>query len=145
MTLTNKGRLRGCIGTFSPRAPLAASIIDMARNADAVDLLEAEGHRVLPVFITVDPARDTPEQLSFYTDALHPRMIGLTGSDAQIDAAVRAYRAFRNVHTGTESYLVDHSTFTYLVLPGHGFVDFFRRDLSAEEIATRTACFLEAA
>jgi protein SCO1/2 len=44
-----------------------------------------------------------------------------------------------------EYYLMNHTTMTYLVLPGHGFVDFFRRDLTAEQVAERAACFLDAA
>ncbi|HAG27096.1 MAG TPA: SCO family protein, partial [Rhodobacter sp.] len=46
--------------------------------------------------------------------------------------------------TGDDYYLVDHSTFTYLVLPDLGFVDFFRRDDTAEQIAEKTACFIKA-
>ncbi|MBF9030656.1 SCO family protein [Rhodobacterales bacterium HKCCE3408] len=119
---------------------------DAARNADAVDLLEQQGREVQPVFISVDPARDTPDVLAEFTDYFHPRMIGLTGSEEQIDAAVRAYRAYYSIpDTDEDTYLVDHTAFTYLVLPGYGFVDFFRRDTPAEEMANRVACFLDAA
>lgn len=121
---------------------------DAARNADAADLLEAKGISVKPVFISVDPARDTPEVLKEYTDYMHPRMLGLTGSEAQVKAASQAYRTFYSKQApeaGAEDlYLVDHSTFTYLTLPGHGFVEFFRRDTSAEEMAQKVQCFVEA-
>lgn len=119
---------------------------DVARNADAVDLLAEDGHDVLPVFISVDPARDTPEQLVQFTDFMHEDMIGLTGTTEQIDAAVGAYLAYYNINeTGDEYYLVDHTAFTYLVLPEHGFVDFFRHEVTAEDMARRTACHLDAA
>ena len=119
--------------------------LDTVRNADAVDVLEEQGHIVTPVFITVDPARDTPEAVGEFASVIHDRMIGLTGSEEQVRAASKAYRTYFKKQDGDEEYyLVDHSTFTYLTLPGYGFVDFFRRDLPPEEVARRTACFVEA-
>jgi len=119
--------------------------VDAARNAEAVDLLEAQGIMVTPVFISIDPARDTPEALAEFTDQLHPRMIGLTGTDAQTTAASRAYKTYFRVNDPTEEYyLVDHSTFTYLVLPDDGFVDFFRQEVTADQMAERVACFTKA-
>ncbi len=118
---------------------------DVARNADAVDLLAERGMRVRPVFISVDPARDTPEALGYFADAMHERMIALTGSDAQVEAASDAYRTYYRVHPAEdEFYLVDHSTFTYLMLPETGFAEFFRREVSAEDMAERVACHLGA-
>jgi protein SCO1/2 len=118
--------------------------IDTVRNADAADLLAEAGHEVRPVFITVDPARDTPDVLAEFASNIHPEMAALGGSAEQIAAAAKAYRVFYRTHAeGGEYYLVDHSTFTYLVLPGHGFVEFFRRDLPAEDLARAAACFLE--
>ncbi|SFB04505.1 protein SCO1/2 [Poseidonocella pacifica] len=120
--------------------------MDAARNADAVALLEERGMDVQPVFITIDPERDTPEVLAEFTDYLHPRMLGLTGSPEQVKAASDAYRTyFRKGEEDDGYYLMDHSTFTYLTLPGHGFVDFFRRDISAEQMADRVGCFVEEA
>ena len=120
--------------------------LDTARNAAAVDILEERGHSVTPVFISVDPERDTPEVVGDFAANLHPKMIGLTGSPEQVKAASDAYRTFYNVRDAGEDefYLVDHSTFSYLVLPEHGFVDFFRRDASPEAMADRVQCFIEA-
>ncbi|WP_422030047.1 SCO family protein [Roseovarius sp.] len=120
--------------------------IDVARNAQAVDILEERGEMVKPVFISVDPKRDTPEVVDDFTANLHPRMLGLTGSPEQVKAASQAYRTYYSAHDDEddEYYLVDHSTMTYLVLPETGFVDFFRRDASAEEMADRVQCFLDA-
>lgn len=56
---------------------------DAARNAEAVDLLAARGHDVKPVFISVDPKRDTPGIVGEFTDFLHDEMLGLTGSPSQ--------------------------------------------------------------
>jgi len=120
--------------------------LDAARNAEAVDMLAERGIEVQPIFITIDPKRDTPEVLAEYTDFLHPKMIGLTGSEAQVKAASQAYRTYykaQPAEVGQEDfYLVDHSTFTYLTLPETGFVEFFRREVSAEDMAEKTACFV---
>ena len=120
--------------------------LDTARNAAAVDILAERGHSVTPVFISVDPERDTPEVVGDFAANLHPKMVGLTGSPEQVKAASDAYRTFYNVRDAGEDefYLVDHSTFSYLVLPEHGFVDFFRRDESPEAMADRVQCFIEA-
>ncbi|QIE46179.1 SCO family protein [Pseudohalocynthiibacter aestuariivivens] len=122
---------------------------DVARNAAAVELLEEQGHIVKPVFITVDPQRDTPEVVADYTEAMHPRMLGLTGSPEQVRAASKAYRTYYQAQeplAGEEDYyLVDHTTLTYLTLPEVGFVEFFRRELSAEDMARKVGCFVDAA
>lgn len=120
--------------------------LDTVRNAEAVDILEADGRRVQPVFVSVDPQRDTPEVVAAFTDNIHPRMLGLTGTPEQTDAAADAYRVYYRVNQEGDDpyYLVDHSAFTYLVLPEHGFVEFFNRDTTPREMAERTACFLDA-
>ena len=120
--------------------------LDTARNADAVDLLEEKGLDVTPVFITIDPERDTPEVVGEFAELLHERMIGLSGSAEQIKAASKAYKTYYKAHPAEdEYYLVDHSTFTYLVMPEHGFVEFFRRDVAADKMAEQVSCFVQAA
>ncbi|WP_456388515.1 SCO family protein [Profundibacter sp.] len=121
--------------------------LDNARNAEAVELLEKMGKIVKPVFISIDPERDTPQAMAEFTDYLHPRMLGLTGTPEQSKAASKAYHTyFKKEEDGDpEYYLVDHSTQTYLMFPEHGFVDFFRRDETAEDMAKRVACFVDAA
>jgi protein SCO1/2 len=118
--------------------------LDTVRNADAIDLLAEMGHDVLPVFISVDPDRDTVERLAEFTDYIHPEMIGLTGSADQVRAASQAYKTYYRKQDGDPAYyLVDHSTFTYLVLPEQGFVEFYRRDMTPEALAESAACFIE--
>jgi len=119
--------------------------IDNARNAAAVDILAEQGKSVTPMFITVDPARDTPEVVGDYIENFHPKMIGLTGSDAQVKAASDVYRTFYRKEEGDpDYYLVSHTVFSYLVLPDQGFVDFFRREATPEDVAKRVSCFLDA-
>ncbi|AUQ51835.1 regulatory protein SenC [Phaeobacter inhibens] len=118
--------------------------LDVARNAEAIDLLDERGQDVTPVFISIDPDRDTPEVVGDFAANLHERMIGLTGSHEQVKAASRAYKTYYKKQDGDEDYyLVDHSTFSYLVLPEQGFVEFFRRDETPEQIADKVGCFLE--
>ncbi|WP_138466854.1 SCO family protein [Poseidonocella sp. HB161398] len=127
--------------------------LDNQRNAEAAYILEEElGLEVTPVFISVDPARDTPEVVGEFAANFHERMIGLTGSPEQVKAASRAYKTYYRLHEDAGDnpyYLVDHSTFTYLVLPGYGVVEFFRHpDFAAgtslaEDVAERTACFID--
>jgi protein SCO1 len=117
--------------------------LDNQRNADAVDILEEKGLSVTPIFITIDPARDTPPVLAEYTDAIHPKMIGLTGSADQVKAASVAYKTyFKQQPADDEYYLMDHSVFTYLMLPDTGFTEFFGRDITADKMADAVACFL---
>jgi protein SCO1/2 len=119
---------------------------DVARNALAIDVLEEMGIDATPVFISIDPERDTPEVVGNFAANMHPRMIGLTGTPAQVQAASKAFRTYYSKQdSGDEYYLVDHSTFTYLVLPEVGFVEFYRRETSPEEMAESVACFAEAA
>ncbi|MBA3911224.1 MAG: SCO family protein [Rhodobacter sp.] len=118
---------------------------DMSRNAEAVDILEERGFDVTPVFISIDPDRDTPEIMGDYAANLHPKLIALTGSPEQIKVASQTYKTFyKRQPAEDEFYLVDHSTFTYLMLPGIGFVDFFRREATSDQMADAVACFLQA-
>lgn len=117
--------------------------IDNARNAAAVDILAENGDSVTPIFITIDPARDTREVVSDYTENFHPKMIGLTGNDVQVKQAAKAYRVvFSRADDDPEYYLMNHSVFSYFVTPDDGFVEFFRREDSPEQVAERIACHL---
>src|SRR6056297_790615 len=120
--------------------------LDAVRNAEAVDILEADGAMVQPVFITVDPNRDTADVLAQFTSNIHPRMLGLTGTTEQTDAAADAYRVYHRSHQVGDDpyYLVDHTAFTYLVLPDYGFVEFFNRETTPQQMAERTECFIDA-
>jgi len=118
--------------------------LDVDRNASAIEILEERGQSVTPVFITVDPARDTVEVVRDFAANMHPRMIGLTGSDAQVMEASKAYRTYFKAHPPVDGeYLVDHSTFSYLVTPEQGFVEFFRRELTPEQMADKIGCFVD--
>ncbi|MGO4851708.1 SCO family protein [Phaeovulum sp. W22_SRMD_FR3] len=119
--------------------------LDNARNAEATSLLEERGIQATPVFISVDPARDTPEVMRDFTDAMHPRMLGLSGTPEQIKAAAQAYKVYYHIGDTTDPYyLVDHTTYTYLMFPQRGFVEYFNRDTTPEQMADTVACYTAA-
>ncbi|TDL74844.1 SCO family protein [Palleronia sediminis] len=117
--------------------------MDAARNAQALDILAERGVEAQGVFISVDPERDTPEVVGDYAAAFGDDIVGLTGSEDQIRAASRAYRTFYSLPEDRSDpyYTVDHSTFTYLVMPETGFATYFNRDTTPEEMADTVACF----
>jgi protein SCO1/2 len=118
---------------------------DSARNAEAIDLLAERGVDAQGVFITIDPERDDVDRVREFTDFFHPDMIGLTGSTDQVSVASKAFKTYyRKQQTGDEYYLMDHSTYTYLVLPNEGFMQFFGREDAPQVIADTVACYLEA-
>ena len=119
---------------------------DTARNAEAVESLEAQGIMVKPVMITIDPERDTPEAMADFASYIHPRMVGLSGTEAQTKAAAKAYQVYFAKEEDPEDpefYLIEHSTFTYLMHPDYGFLQFFGRAPRAEEMAKTMACYNE--
>ncbi|MFD0982288.1 SCO family protein [Tropicimonas aquimaris] len=118
--------------------------LDTVRNAEAVDILAERGFDVQPVFVSVDWGRDDAQTMADFTENLHPDMLGLTGSEEQIRAASKAYRTYFNIRDPEdEYYLIDHSTFTYLVVPETGYLSFFRRELTGDQLADQVQCFLE--
>ncbi len=120
---------------------------DVARNATAIDILSDNNLDVGSVFISVDPERDTPQFAAEYAQAHHPDMIGLSGSPEQIAKVTRAYKVYykKQPSDDPDFYIMDHSTFTYFMMPEHGFVDFFRNDVSPDNLAERISCFMNAA
>jgi len=110
---------------------------DLQQMALAVDQLGPAGGTVQPVFITVDPARDTVEHLKDYMALFHPRFVGLTGDAAAIRQAARAYRVYyEKVEREDKSdYTLDHSVFIYLMDRDGRYLGFFPPGTSAERLA----------
>jgi protein SCO1/2 len=107
--------------------------------AAAYDLLPAdERDQVWPIFITIDPERDTVEALADYVPLFHDDMVGLTGSVEQINAAADAYRVYHAknvVDEGSDEYYVDHSSFYYVMGPDGRYVTHFGHNATEEEMA----------
>ncbi|KAG4413172.1 hypothetical protein IFR04_013711, partial [Cadophora malorum] len=93
---------------------------------------------LLPIFITCDPARDTPAVLATYLSEFHPAIVGLTGTWEQIKDVCKKYRVYFSTPSGVkqgEDYLVDHSIYFYLMDPEGDFVEAIGRQHSPEEAA----------
>lgn len=119
--------------------------VDTARNAEAIDILDEKGFDVTPVFVSVDPRRDSPQVLKDWTENVHPKMVGLTGTPEQIKAAAQAYKVLYQVpeNPADDSYIVNHTTFSYLMMPGSGFAEVFTREVTAPQMADSIACYIE--
>jgi protein SCO1/2 len=114
--------------------------------AAAVDLLGPQGDQVVPLFITIDPARDTPAALADYVTRFHPRLVGLTGSPEQVADVARKYRVYfaKAENRDMTTYLMDHSSFIYLVGPDGRVRELFRPGTAPETIAAALRRSLDA-
>jgi protein SCO1/2 len=119
---------------FCPDAcPTALSAMTVALNA-----LGAAADDVVPMFITVDPERDTPAQLKLLAENFHPRLVALTGTPERVAAAAKAYRVYyakqkdENVGGG---YLVDHTSIVYLMGRDGRYLSHFTHSAKPEAMA----------
>jgi protein SCO1/2 len=110
---------------------------DLQQIALAVDKLGAAADEVQPIFISLDPERDTTNVLASYVAFFHPRLIGLTGTAAQIRAVADEYKAYYARHSppGGGEYLIDHSGFIYLMGRSGEYLGFFPPGTPAERMA----------
>ena len=109
--------------------------------AEALDHLGVEGRNIAPLFVTVDPARDTAEHLKMYVEYFHPRLVGLTGSEEQVAATAKAYRVFyarvEDENDDADDYLMDHTSIIYLMGPDGRYRTHFSHGAAPEIIAER--------
>jgi protein SCO1/2 len=113
---------------------------EMEKQSHAIELLDAEfGPVATPVFISIDPKRDTPAQVDDYCKEFHPRLVGLTGTPEQVKKASRAYRVYFNegLKTDEKDYLIDHSIIHYFMGKDGKFIDFFGKNMTAKEITEK--------
>ncbi len=105
--------------------------------AKALDALTPEQReKVAPLFINVDPERDTPQVMKTYTAAFHPQIVGLTGTPEQVETAKKAYKIYAaKVPGGDEKiYSMDHSSVLYLMGTDGGFLAHFNRNATLDQI-----------
>ena len=109
--------------------------------SNTMDLLDDLSTKIIPLFITVDPIRDTPGHLKEYVSYFHPKLVALTGSEEQIKAVSKAYRVYfaksEPNKDDQEDYLMDHSSITYLIGPDGKFIEHFSHGMEPEKIAER--------
>jgi cytochrome oxidase Cu insertion factor (SCO1/SenC/PrrC family) len=103
----------------------------------ALDMMGADAEKIQPVFISVDPERDTPEVVKAYVENFGPRLKGLTGSPDDIAKAAKVFRVFyaKTGNTGGEDYLMDHSSIIYLMGTRGEFVKHFTYTTDAQKLA----------
>lgn len=115
--------------------------------SEALDLLGPDAEKVTPLFITIDPARDTPEHLKEYVENFHPRMVGLTGTEAQVAAAAKSYSArYIKMDDGDgdpETYFMGHTSTTFMTDPKGLPIISLERDVSPEKIAEKLKIFIK--
>ncbi len=124
--------------TFCPDI-CPTSLLVITEALEALDKTQQE--KVQPLFITVDPERDTAEVLANYVKLFHPRLIGLTGSKATIASVTRKYRVkFAKVEEGTpsrDSYLMDHTAAIFLMGPDGSYLTRFGHGTKPDAIASK--------
>jgi protein SCO1/2 len=119
--------------TFCPDACPAA----LTTMTSAMDKLGAAAAKVQPIFITVDPERDSVAQMKLYAANFTPRLIALTGTPDQVAAAARAYRVFFEKVKGESAsdYSVDHGAFVYMLGRDGRYLRHFAPDITADGMA----------
>lgn len=122
--------------------------LDVQKLATALRSFEktdpARAARVQPIFVTVDPDRDTQPVLKEFVAAFHPRLTGLRGTPAQTEAAKRAYKVYAKKAgpAGAADYLVDHSAMIYLIGPDGAPISFADRSMTAQQLAADLATYV---
>ena len=112
--------------------------IALSEMAASLKRLGSESRNVQPIFITIDPRRDTREVVKDYVQSIDARVVGLTGTQQQIDSVTAAYGAYAVRHQtgpGPDDYLLDHSGYIYLMNPAGAFVRAFDAHASGDEMA----------
>jgi cytochrome oxidase Cu insertion factor (SCO1/SenC/PrrC family) len=104
--------------------------------SQALDKMGVDADRIVPIFITIDPARDTPQVLKNYMAAFGPRFVGLTGTPAEIAAAEKEYRVYAKKQPldGKGNYGMDHSSVIYLMGPDGRLVSFYDELISPDAL-----------
>lgn len=127
---------------------------EMATIAGALEQLGPElAAKLTPVMASIDPARDTPAALTAFAQKFDSRIQGLTGTQEQVEALAKAYKVYyaRSAHSPApahgeqdEHYMMDHSSYFYLMKPDGSFAQVFASDTTSAELATQLSTFLTA-
>lgn len=119
---------------------------DLYQISQAMGLLGPSASEVVPLFITLDPKRDTVKLLSAYVPSFHPQILGLTGSEADIRNVARAYRVFHEKVpvSGWLRYTIDHSAFIYVMGRDGSYLGFLPPGTDASRMAEVVRSFLAA-
>ncbi|GBR54858.1 SCO family protein [Gluconobacter sphaericus] len=116
--------------------------LTLATVTQALELMGKASHQIVPLFITVDPSRDTPEVVADYVSHFSPDIVGLTGTESQIQAVIKSFHVMARRRGSpadrmSSDYLMDHSSVLYLMDGDNRLVSVLPVDTSPQEIATR--------
>lgn len=133
------------------------SLMDLSRALDRIaESAPAKAERVVPIFITIDPQRDTVEVMRNYVENFHPRIVGLTGTKQQVKAAADAYRVYYEkvspqqyydsdaaADSSDADYLMAHSSYMLLMGPDGEYITNFKFEATPADIAEGLAEHVE--
>jgi cytochrome oxidase Cu insertion factor (SCO1/SenC/PrrC family) len=115
--------------------------LGLAKIAETLNLLPKDmAAKIQPIFVTLDPARDRPELLKDYVAIFHPRLVGLTGTQEQVDVMINNFRVYAQkqpVQGDPNNYMINHSAYTYLANPVNEVIDVFAHEASPQEMADK--------
>jgi len=123
--------------------------VGLSVMAAALDLAGTDAALVQPLFVTVDPGRDTTLVLGEYAKSFHPRLIALTGTQAQIEAVAKAYKVHRRKvpmpsAADPHDYVVDHGSLTYLMGPDGTFRTLIPHNTTPDRMASLVSNYVRA-
>jgi protein SCO1/2 len=119
--------------------------VGLGRMAMALDELGETAERIQPIFITVDPDNDTPDVIAKHVKTIHPGMVGLTGTKAEIEAVARAYNVQIKLlsEPGDKEPIYAHGSFIFLMKPNGKFAALYPPVFGAEAIAASVRRYVE--
>lgn len=119
---------------------------ELSKITTALNQLGDKGKDVLPMFITIDPERDTPEKMKNYVSLFHPSLVGLSGTPEQIKHVLKGYKIYaaKRQDEGMTEYTMDHSSYIYLIAPDDRLLHIFKMEDSAQKLAEITGQWLDA-
>jgi protein SCO1/2 len=119
---------------------------DLSNIAAAIEALGPDGSKVQPVFVTLDPRRDTPAVIGQYVKNFSPRFVALGGTEAEIRRVALSYKVFyeKVQQRGSDHYLIDHTSFTYVLNTDGQYVGYFPPGTSGRRMSEQVTALLAA-
>lgn len=119
---------------------------ELSKITTALNQLGDKGKDVLPMFITIDPERDTSEKMKNYVSLFHPSLVALSGTPEQIKHVLKGYKIYaaKRQDEGMTEYTMDHSSYIYLIAPDDRLLHIFKMEDGAQKVADITGQWLDA-
>jgi protein SCO1/2 len=118
---------------------------ELSKMTAALNTLGDKGKAIVPMFITVDPERDTAEKMKNYVSLFHPSLVGLTGTPEQIKTTLKEYKIYaaKRQDEGMTDYTMDHSSFVYFMDPHDRLLHIFKSEDTADVMADTVSKWLD--